>query len=697
MGPDVITFRRFTRKGYALFSCLGKEVRIGVLSVAMLHSAAPCLAQEAAKPLTAKENSEDVADDGDTALGEALVSTSRAPLAAGVAVRQVMTLSREDLAAAGVSCVNDLLKQAVGVDVRQRGGFGMQTDISIDGGTFDQITLLVNGVSVNNPQTGHNAADFPLNLSDIERVEILEGAASRVFGSQAFSGAINIVTRSGAALPVHGDRQDGHELSASVAGGSYATFLGEARYAFSHAGSDGARLYVSASGGGRTSDGAVDNGDFRGGKFFAFAHYDHPDFKVTAQAGATLNDFGANTFYSAAYPDQWEATQRYLLSVKGESKGRLHLIPQVSWLRSVDHFQLIRDTHTGENFHRNDVLTAGLNSWFAWVGGRTSLGAEIREEAIWSTNLGRPLEEHLQIAVPRQDGIFYAKHDDRTHMSCFLEHNVSWRNWTLSAGMMAARNSAIDHRFRFYPGVDLSWRPSGNWRLYASWNRSLRLPSFTDLYYKSPTQEGNVGLHPEECAAWRIGSDFERGFVTVKLKAYYNRGTNMIDWVMFSADDIYHATNFQLDNLGIGGSAVLRLNEWWGDKQPFRRLTLGYAYIHQHRRDDLPYFKSNYAMEYLRHKFTASLSHRVWNRLSATWSLRLQDRAGAYLVYENAQATGELRPYGTHALVDCRLEWKARKFSVYADLNNLANHRYFDLANVRQAGFTAMGGIEVRL
>ncbi len=106
----------------------------------------------------------------------------------------VTTLTRDDIAAAAVTTVNDLLKLAAGVDVRQRGAFGIQTDVSLDGGTFDQITILLNGVPLTNPQTGHLAADFPVGLDDIERVEILRGAAARVFGTQAFSGAINLVT-----------------------------------------------------------------------------------------------------------------------------------------------------------------------------------------------------------------------------------------------------------------------------------------------------------------------------------------------------------------------------------------------------------------------------------------------------------------------------------------------------------------------
>ena len=175
-----LTFRRFNRKGYALFSCLGREVRIGVLGVATLLSATPRLMAATGCSVEGGDTLASHLDDNDTRLDEAVVSASRAPLATDVVARQVMTLTRRDLAAAGVTSINDVLKLAAGVDVRQRGGFGVQTDLSVDGGTFDQLTILVNGVAVNNPQSGHNAADFPLNLDDIERIEILQGAASRV-------------------------------------------------------------------------------------------------------------------------------------------------------------------------------------------------------------------------------------------------------------------------------------------------------------------------------------------------------------------------------------------------------------------------------------------------------------------------------------------------------------------------------------
>ena len=691
-GKCTVTFRQFNRKGWSLFSALHREVRIGVLGVATIVTATPRLmAANAASVEGQKEpGTTEISAVADTLLlGEAAVSASRAPLAADVAARQVTTFLQRDLEAAGVKTVNDLLKLSAGVDVRQRGGFGIQTDISIDGGTHDQITLLVNGVPIVNPQTGHNAADFPLNISDIERIEILEGAVSRVMGSQAFSGAINVVTRSAA----QNSGEKPSPLEAAVEGGSYNTYRAEARTAWQWGGGWSA----SASGSYQRSDGAVTNGSFKGGKGFGQLSYNGRDISFNFQAGATANDFGANTFYSAAYPNQWEATRRYLVALQAESKGRVHLMPQISWVRSLDHFQLIKDSQTGENFHRGDVFTASLNAWTQWALGRTAVGAEVREESIYSTNLGRDLSEDQYVDIPKEHGRQYTKHDDRTNVSYFLEHNVVWKHFTLSAGVMAERNNAIDSKFRFYPGVDLSYRPSAVWRLYASWNKSLRLPSFTDLWYKSPTQEGNVGLKPEECSAVRLGADFIGPVLTLHLKAHYQHGNHMIDWVMYSADDKYHATSFKLDNFGAGFDAALNLTEWWGKRQPFTRLDLSYAWITQNRLEGEAYFKSNYALEYLRHKFVARLSHRIVSALSAQWTLRVQQREGNWLVYEDLKPTGELRPYGTHAQLDCKVQWTQPRWAVFVDMTNLTAHRYFDLANVRQPGFLLMAGARVKL
>ena len=200
-------FTHFSNKGYALFSCLGKEVIVGTLSVASLTNArANGVSTDVAKIDTSfYKNGKEVV------LDEVNITGSRAPLTRSQQTRMVTVLSREDIQAAPVQSVNDLLKYAVGVDVRQRGPIGAQTDISLRGGNDEQITILLNGINICDPQTGHNAFDFPVDISEIERIEILEGPAARVYGTSSLLGAINIVTKT----------PSQSSLSAHVEGGSY--------------------------------------------------------------------------------------------------------------------------------------------------------------------------------------------------------------------------------------------------------------------------------------------------------------------------------------------------------------------------------------------------------------------------------------------------------------------------------------------
>lgn len=661
----VFRFKHFSNKPYALYNCLHKQVNVGVLAVASLTFANP-IAISAQTERTAGEN--EMQMDGIEVIG------TRVPLTQAEAARIVTVLDRRTIENAPVQSVNDLLKYAAGVDVRQRGDMGIQTDISIRGGTFDQITILLNGVNISNPHTGHLAADFPVALEDIERIEILEGPASRLFGTSAFNGAINIVTSA--------EKQKHVQVHAT--GGSYGL------------GGGGLRLNLSEgswknqiSGSYLRTDGATVNSDFDVWRAYYQGGYSTSTTDIRWQAGYSQQKFGANTFYSGLYPNQYEETNRYIVSVQADSKlGWLHLMPSIYWNRSFDHYQLIRHTGTGENFHRSDVYGMNLNAYFTSVIGKTSFGMEVRNEGILSSVLGRPMEEKQYVDIPWHSGRQYTNKDNRTNISYYLEHNVLLPKATLSLGVMANKNTAYDDKFHFYPGVDISYRPARDWRLFASWNMALRMPTYTELYYKSPTLEGNVGLHPEETQAYSIGAQFRRPVADASVNLFYHKGKNMIDWVMYSAEDTYHANNFKLDNYGVEANAALHLQEIFGERFFLESLTAGYAYIHQKRHDDIAIYKSNYAQEYLRHKFTAGLTHRIWSRLSATWSFRWQDRMGSYIRYvDSSDKVGTLTPYHPYAILDLRIQWKTPKYQLYVEGNNLTDHTYYDYGNVPQPGF----------
>ena len=673
--PTVITWKQFANKGYSAFASLHRQVRIGVLSVATLGVAAAAQAQRQSSPIVTVEE-EKIIDEEE--LAEVTVSGTMAPLTQLQSARIVSVLSRQDIEQAAVQSINDLFKLVTGVDVRQRGGFGIQTDISIDGGTFDQVTLLLNGIDIGNPQTGHLSADFPVSISDIERIEVLEGAASRVYGGQSFGGAINIVTRHDA----------GRNIELSAQGGSFGTAEGEARFSLTTG-----KVSNRISGGGGRSDGGTLNSSWRKGQLFYQGDYENDALKLDWQFGFSKKSYGANTFYSANYPDQYERNQRLMTSISAETKGRFHFTPQVFWNRSWDNFELVHNSTFGENFHRTDVFGLKAGGHIDWQLGKTAVSALLRHENILSTNLG---------CNRQPEGDFYAWNDNRTTVSFSLEHNILLRHWTISAGLMASMTSAIDHRFRFYPGVDVAYRPTSSWKLLFSYNKGFRLPTFTELYYKSPTHEGNRDLKAEHNHSFSLGAEHRWSGAVASVRGFYHRGTQMIDWVMYAPDDIFHTASFDLDNVGVQVQGKLSFPDLFGHDTWVRSLSMGYTYIHQTKHDAEGVVKSNMAMEYLRHEAVASFTHRIARVKSSnhkwlngicelTWDFRWQERVGSYM------SGGELVPYHPYAMLDAKLQWKAPRYQVFVQATNITNHCYYDLGSVPQPGIWVMAGAKVKL
>ncbi|NDW11733.1 TonB-dependent receptor [Bacteroides sp. 214] len=669
----VYRWKQFSHKPYAVFCSLKREFNIGVLAVATVYSAGVGTATAQVDAPALQQSYE---------LEEIEVTGTRVPLTESESAKMVTVLSRADIQAAAVQSINDLLKYAVGVDVRQRGEMGIQTDISVRGGTFDQLTILLNGVNLTNPQTGHHTADFPVSMDDIERIEVLEGPAARVFGTSAFTGAINIVTRN--------DRQS--HVSAHAAGGSYGYFNGGARVNYTRG-----ALSNQVSGQFGRSDGATENSDFRVARSYYQGTYTSQEVDVRWQLGISNQAFGANTFYSAAFPDQYEELRRYFVSIQAETKGKLHFTPTLYWNRTHDHYKLQRTTNYGENYHMTDVYGANLNAYFNTSLGKTAFGVELRNEGILSTNVGKILSEEEYVKVSGEDGIYFNKKDNRTNISYYAEHNILLSKVTISMGVMANMNTALDHKYRLYPGIDISYRPTTGWKLFASWNKALRMPTFTDLYYKSDNLLGNIGLKPEETEAINLGVRFRKPYIDVYLGGFYNKGKNMIDWVKYHADDAYHTANFELDNMGLEFATTLYFKQLFGENCFLDKLNIGYAYIHQKRHDDVVIYKSSYASEYLRHKFVARLEHRVWKRLHASWAFRFQDRVGSYEEYKEAEKTGTLVAYSPFCLLDAKLFWNTEKYNLFVEATNLFDRTYHDHGNIPQPGLWLKAGVKYRI
>ncbi|MDR0973877.1 MAG: TonB-dependent receptor [Prevotellaceae bacterium] len=670
-------WKHFNRKAYAVFVSVttGKHFSIGVLMVATLTFAnTECVSAQNLPPEQMQVYE----------LEEVEVSGTRTPLTEMEAARMVTVLSQAEIQAAAAHSINDLLEYAIGVDIRQRGELGVQSDISIHGGTFDQITILLNGVNITNPHTGHLTANFPVLMDDIERIEVLEGPAARVFGTSAFTGAINIVTKN--------ERQS--HVAVDAVSGAYGLGGAHARINYSNE-----KFTHRLSGGYDRTDGATINSDFRSGKAYYQGKFASSQADVRWQMSVSDQAFGANTFYSAQNPNQYEAVGQLRLSLQAETKGWLRFLPTIYWNRTNDHYQWIRGTHTGENFHLTDVYGANLNAYFHSRLGKTSFGAELRNEGILSSSLGKPLPESQYVPVSGEDDVYYKRKDNRTSVNYYLEHNILLPKLTISMGVMANLNTFLDHRFRLYPGIDVSFRPHLEWKLFASWNTALRLPTFTELYYNTGNIEGNVDLRPEKMQAFILGAQYRTERIHARISGFYHKGSRLIDWVKYSPEDNYHSNNFDLDNMGVETSVAYQFRTVDTPHFPIEKISVGYTYIYQHRRDGQPYYRSNYAGEYLRHKMVARIEHRVWRRLTANWAFRWQKRMGAYEVFEQLnghyQSAG-LRPYPAYGLVDLKLLWTARRYTVFAEANNLLDTHYFDFGSIPQPGLWVKGGFSYR-
>ena len=704
----VLVFHHFGNKGYSLFACLGREVVCSVLSVATLtYASAESVSTD---PVVSDSTATTTARE--MMLEEVSVTGSRAPLTKSQAARMVTVLDRADIAQAPVQSINDLLKYAVGVDVRQRGPIGAQTDISIRGGTQDQIILLLNGINICDPQTGHNAMDLPVDLSDIIRIEVLEGPAGRIYGTSSLVGAINIVTdycgkwRStlGRLLPKGRKKEESGKRSDSALqlraeGGSFGyanvglkLSLSSCHFPLS---SSISASYARSDGYSRSRTGSL-NTDFSGSKAFYQGQYENEDIRLHWHLGIADKGWGSSTFWASPKwqaDDQYEHTTKLYSAIQGNTKrGRLHLGGNIYWNQNRDRYEGYRGQpeKMPYNYNRTDVYGVSLSSYFDWnTHNRTAFGAELRNEDLVSGNLGEPLQQTHHISGTDRD---YTLGVNRTNISGYLEHNLLLRDFTLSAGFVAVKNTWSNMNMTVYPGIDISYRPTPHWTLHASYNTSLRMPSFTEMYYKLQGYSADPHLKPEEMRALEIGANGQWSMVNIQCSFWHHQGTDLIDWIMDTSkgdEAVWQSVNHtKLNSIGFETSASLYLSLI---THHLSLLQVSYSYIHQDKEQESG-IVSQYALEYLRHKLVGNLRLPLTDRLSLNLNARWQDRVGSYTDFD-----GTVKDYSPYFLLDTRLTWQEPKWKIYLEANNLLDTRYHDYGLVEQSGRWLIAGFNISL
>ncbi len=700
----VPTFSRWSRKSYGVFASLGRQVRIGVLSTSMLLVSFDALSEEA---------------DSTRLVRIEAISVSSTRVAASPGALDAPRVAADPLIIenAPLQSIESALRTLPFADVRSRGARGVQSDISLRAGNFDQTSILLNGVNFTDPRTGHQSHSLPIALSSINSVNYLShhiavgsytgaldyrvGEVNRPFFRGGVTaggfGTYSIEASGGVKIPLDGtlpeeviknitnevtkeiDNPLLKNLAREVASGLTRKFVKAPQKSLS--------FFASAAY--DHSDGYTANTDYNRLNLYTRTQYTNKNQTIDFQLGFQSMDFGSNSFYSLAYPDQWEATKTALTSLRYSNRwGKWSFEAVASYRLNTDRFELFRpgkttaaDWYTGGNYHLTDNVGVAASAGYYWgAGGTTSIGVDYAYNHIWSTVLGEKLDTHKVIGAQSYN---YAK--DRNSASYWLRHFVVLGDFDLSAVASLAQNS-----FSTEPlgGVSVGYTFLRGFRAQLAAARTMRLPTFTDLYYTTATHIGNPNLVPETAFTYSATLSFERKRWSAVASTYYRDGSNIIDWVQQPDDALWHS--MQITKLGtLGVEAALSYHPERGFVQ-LLSASYGYTNVTKSSGD----YVSRYALDYMKHKASAQGQFRlVRDKLILAVTGTFYDRNGEYQSAPN-EPLQNFKPY---FLLDSRLTWNFSKFSLWGECSNILDTKYFDFGGIIMPSRWLMAGISVRL
>jgi vitamin B12 transporter len=666
-------FKRWTRKSYSVYNSLSRVIHICVISISSSIVSLPGYSQETIN----SHNNYGISHE--ETLDEVVVSAQMAPVLQSELMRVVHIISKQEINQSPASNLSDLLEFVRGVDIRQRGGFGMQADVSIRGGSFDQVLILLNGINISDPQTGHHNLNLPVDIQTIEKIEILQGSGARIFGPNAFSGAINIITQN----------PEENEIKTSLAAGQF----GYGSMFFSGGLKAGKfSNYISTSG--SWADGFVENTDFQKLNIYSRSSFQTNEGKIDLQAGYNTKAFGANSFYSPRFPNQFEETKTVFASLKWESLGKIKLYPSIYFRRHFDRFELFRDNppewYQNHNYHMSNVAGAAIN----WINttslGNTSIGFNYRFEDINSNVLGHITSNPKPIYNTADS--YYTKYYKRTGVSFLAEQSFYFKKFSVSAGLLAYYNTDIRQKVKLFPGIDIGYEFMNNQRLFASISKTLRLPTFTDLFYTGPTNTSNFNLEPEEAISFETGLKNRIHDIEIETHVFKRWGKNMIDWVMFEGDEKWQSMNHtKVDISGFEIYVKKPIKFLYNNKYTYSYLALSYTYIKADKSSGQ--MLSLYTLDYLKHKLDFIITLPIYKSGSINFNISRQHRAGSYMLYENMNYTN-LVDFEPFWMSDIKLLYNFYNIRASVEISNLFNVCIVDIANVPQPGRWVKIGLE---
>ena len=664
----LISFSHWTRKSYAIFQSLNKQIRISSLSIALLvgFSVNNGFAQEVVVP----SNSEEEYD-----LDTLEVLSELTPELATTLSRSVQVIDVASLRNSSSQSLQDVLINYSQVDLRQRGNNDIQSDMSIRGSTFDQVQVLFNGFDITDPQTGHHSLNISISKSQISSVQLLSGSGSRVLGPNAYAGAVNILTCKPKKTAFDYDLLFGDfglvDISLSFT------------YRKNKVGH-----YIA--GNFSQSNGYIDNTDFKKYSLFYNGIYNSKRKELSWFTAYSDKAFGANSFYTPKYPNQYEQLRNVFVGVRLKTNGKISTSNQLHYRANIDRFELFRDGiqaapwYSHHNYHFTQVLQYTGKAWMWSDFGKSTVTANVRSEGIFSNVLGIAMTDTISGLF--DNDAYYTKTDQRTYYTFAFEQVYSWKKMKIAGGLMyyfLPNNENIDG---IYPGIDLSYDFSKKWKVFASANTGMRLPTFTDMYYNGPSNIGNSDLQAESQVSYEIGSNFKSKLYDFSASIFINDASNSIDWVRKSDTVKWQPINIT-NVLSYGADLSLTIYPSRMNDSKFNWINyVSFKYSFIDKETSSAEYMSHYVMDYLKNKFVVNLNHKIYKSISIDYLLHYHQRVGQYLHYDTQTQLETPKDYNPYTLLDIQLNWQIKQLHFYANISNIFNVEYQDYGNVKQPG-----------
>ncbi len=423
-----------------------------------------------------------------------LVTATRTAQTADQALASVTVIDRAEIERKQAQTVTELLQQTPGVVVTNNGGRGKTTSISLRGTNSSHVLVLVDGVKIGSATSGSIAVQ-DLAVDQIDKIEIVRGPRSSLYGSEAIGGVIQIFTRKGEEgfkprFSVGAGSNDAREVTLGASGGNGAGWY---NLSVSDYTSDG----FDAEEGNELDDDGYDNRSYalRGG--YAFNEQLEAEVFWTQNRGD--NEFDGN----------WQ----------NESRSRLQTLGGVLRIDATDHWQL--EARIGRSRDESDNYLDGVwasnfdterdtfalqSSHQFGVSNQLTWGVDYQDDAISSDSNDYDVTSRDNTGVFGLYQLYLGAHD----FSVSLRHDDNEQFGGETTGSLAW-------------GVELP----RDFRLTTSYGTAFKAPTFNDLYWPGA---GNPDLQPEESESWELGLSGDHAGVNWSANLYQTDIDNLIAW-----------------------------------------------------------------------------------------------------------------------------------------------------------------------